>query len=104
MMNKKGLIGAIIIVIVLLIVGFFWFIGNFETTPDPMCGVEDACVKVQATCCPCNMGGEELCVPSSEVEKYEKDLENCSATQLCAAVYNCEIESCGCVDGECVGK
>jgi len=115
MRNKRGLIGLIVLIIVLLVVGFFWFVRNFETSEDQVCGIDEECfeetcevpedcVKVQTTCCPCNMGGKELCVPKSEVEMYEKNLENCSETQLCSAVYNCEIESCGCVEGECSGE
>lgn len=59
-----------------------------ETCPGPNC------IKVQTTCCPCNMGGEEICVPKSKSKEYEINLSNCSPTQICPAVYNCKIETC----------
>lgn len=67
------------------------------------CKVDSDCVKVQTTCCSCNMGGEEMCVPIENVSYYEEKLEECGEGLFCAAVYNCEIESCGCVKGKCVG-
>ena len=97
-MDKRGLIGLIIVVGVLLVVGFVWFVGELGGD------VEEECVKVQTTCCSCNMGGSEKCVLVSEVDEYRKNLFECSDSMLCAAVYNCEIESCEYVDGECVGR
>lgn len=87
-----------IIIGVLLVVGFFWFIG--EVGEEEV--LEEMCVKVRTSCCPCNMGGKEACVLASEVEEYEESLSECSEGLMCAAVYNCEIESCGYVEGECV--
>jgi len=31
-MNKKGLIGLVVVIIVLLVVGFFWFVRNYDFT------------------------------------------------------------------------
>ena len=67
------------------------------------CRVDSDCVKVQTTCCPCNMGGEEICAPKENVSYYEEKLEECEENLFCAAVYNCKISSCGCVKGKCVG-
>lgn len=100
-MDKKGLIGTIILVGVLLVVGFFWFVGEMNEE-DLEVNESVRCVKVQTSCCPCNMGGDEKCVLESEIESYEKNLSECSPTTLCSAVSNCEIESCDYVDGECV--
>jgi len=94
-MDKKGLVGLIVVVGILLVVGFVWFV--FQVGGE-------GCVNVRTSCCPCNMGGTEKCVLASEVGEYEKNLSECSENMLCSAVYNCKIESCEYVDGECVGK
>lgn len=65
---------------------------------------EGECVKIQTTCCGCNMGGEEKCVLKDEVGDYEKNLSGCSPTVLCSAVFNCEINSCEYVGEECVAR
>ena len=96
-MEKKGLVGLIVVVGILLVVGFVWFIGNLD-------GGTEECVKVQTSCCPCSMGGTEDCVLASEVGEYEDDLAGCDEGLICAAVYNCKIESCEYLDGECVAR
>jgi len=99
-MNKRDLIGLVIIVGILLVMGFFWFI-EWDDEKD-LGDVE--CVKVQTSCCPCNMGGEEKCVLESEIKEYEEKLLKCSEGLICAAVFNCAIESCEYIGGECVSS
>ncbi len=94
-MNKRGLISEIIVILVLLVVGFFWFVGEWNS------GEFKECVKVESGCCSCANGGEEMCILKSEAEKIEKE-KNCSGDVFCAAVYSCEIESCEYLDGKCV--
>ncbi|MFH1291263.1 MAG: hypothetical protein ABIH79_01775 [archaeon] len=96
-MDKKGLIGMIVIAGILLVVGFFWFVGETNLNEESI-----ECVKIQTTCCPCNMGGEEQCVLASEVTKYKENLSECLENGVCIAMFNCQIESCEYVDGECV--
>ena len=68
------------------------------------CRYDSDCVKVRTTCCPCNMGGEEQCVAKSEEGFYQNKLkEECTGNNVCIALYACVIESCGCVEGKCVG-
>jgi hypothetical protein len=67
------------------------------------CIEENDCVKVQTTCCPCNMGGEEKCVAKSELAFYEEKLEECPENLACIALYNCKIDVCSCENGECSG-
>ncbi|MCK5320984.1 hypothetical protein KAJ38_00215 [Candidatus Pacearchaeota archaeon] len=98
-MDKKGFVGLIVVLGVLLVVGFFWFIGEKGFNEE---NVE--CVKVRTTCCPCNMGGKEKCVLASEVKEYEVNLSECPEDLVCLAVYSCEIESCGYIDGKCVAR
>ena len=104
--NKRGLLGLIIIVVVLVVGGFFLFwdankneflYGN-ETFN---CAEDSDCVLMQTTCCPCESGGVEKCVSKSEVGDYEEKLLECPADLICAEIYNCKIESCSCVDGNC---
>ncbi len=108
-MDKNGLIGMIIVGGVLLVLGFFWFVGapngHDPAGPEWKSEEEDVkCIKVQTTCCPCNMGGQEKCVLESEVEKYEMNLSECSENLVCIALYACQIESCEYIEGGCVAK
>ncbi len=68
------------------------------------CSSNSDCVKTQVTCCPCNMGGREQCIPFMLSSLYRDKLKKCpSEDQLvCAAIYNCEIKNCSCVNGNCV--
>jgi len=104
-MNNRGLVGMIVIIGVVLVIGFFWFVGemNEEVEEDVRCEVDSDCVKVLTGCCACNMGGVEKCVARSFEDDYLSRLDNCSATTICAAFDNCVIESCGCVEGRCAG-
>ncbi|MFH0808830.1 MAG: hypothetical protein V1888_04425 [archaeon] len=104
-MDKKGLVGLVVVGI-LLVVGFFWFVGEKgrDEVDEVFCEIDDDCVKVQVGCCPCNMGGAESCVNREFELGYSDALSECSATTICAAVFSCEIESCGCVEGVCVGR
>jgi hypothetical protein len=97
-MDKKGLVGLVIVLGVLLVVGGIWFVLQMNEE------AEKECIKVQTSCCPCSMGGSEKCVLASEVEEYEDVLSECEEGLLCAAFYACEIEFCEYVDGECVGQ
>lgn len=67
------------------------------------CYSNQDCIKVQITCCPCNMGGTEQCVSRLMAEVYEDKLKECPPQEklICTALYNCEIENCACVKGQC---
>lgn len=93
-MDKRGIVGTVIFVGILVVVGFFWFLEES--------GIEESeCVRVDTECCSCANGGGESCVLKSEAEKIEKE-KNCSEDVFCATVYSCEIESCVYAGGECV--
>ena len=77
-MNKKGLIGMIIIIGILLIVGFFWFIGEWNSEEEIRC--------VPSSCCHATE-----CV-------LESDAPNCSGV-FCTE--NCEPETLDCGLGYC---
>lgn len=88
-MNKRELIGGIVVVGVLLVVGFFWFVGERDSVSDEI--ILRKCVK--ASCC-----HAKECV-------WESEAPNCDGT-FCTM--NCEPETmdcgaghCGVVDGEC---
>jgi putative hemolysin len=65
------------------------------------CIVDSDCIKVQTTCCSCNMGGEEKCVSKNNIDIYSEKLKNCSKNMVCAAVYGCNPDKCSCVNGKC---
>lgn len=107
-MNKKVIIGSGILAL-LIVAGGLWIIGGDEEVNEKSenvdvtyCEIDSDCVKVEIGCCPCNMGGQETCIN----KEFENDYlnKNCSITTICAAVFNCEIESCRCVEGVCVGQ
>lgn len=93
--KKEWIIGGIIIL--LLIVLFFPMPGESGNS----CTQDSDCVKVQSGCCPCNMGGEKICVPKDQEQSYLDKIANCSSTTICAAVDNCKVTSCQCNNGEC---
>lgn len=107
MINKKGLIGLLVVVFLVLIAGFYIFysltISNSPIFSDKFCELDSECVKVQTTCCPCSMGGEEDCVSYEKAKEIEKELEGCDDT-FCIALYNCQDFRCGCEEGLCVKK
>jgi len=70
----------------------------------PECYSDTDCVKVQTTCCPCNMGGVEQCLPSSMASIYKDRLNNSCPPQeqlVCTALYNCKETKCTCINGKC---
>ena len=84
MMNKKGLIGMIVIVGFLLIGGFFWFVGEWNSEEEIKC--------VPASCC-----HAIECVLKNEAP-------NCSETMcsmVCSGPLDCGAGSCEYINGEC---
>ena len=85
-MNKKGLIGTIIFIGILVVVGFFWFAGEKGfIEEEPLC--------VPASCCHATS-----CVLESEAP-------NCTG-RLCSmscehGTLDCGQARCEYVDGEC---
>ena len=85
-MNNRGLIGMVLVVVVLVVVGFFWFVGEM--------GGE---------------AGEKICVPASCCHASEcvlkSEAPNCSGI-LCSmscepGTLDCGQGRCEYVDGEC---
>lgn len=95
-----------IVVIILIIIGLKFYLetDDGDSFDGGMCRDGEECVKVQITCCPCESGGEEKCVPASEREYYENKLkEECGDERIfCAEVYNCKIIECACKDRGCI--
>ena len=87
-MNKRGLIGTVVVVGILLVVGFFWFTGEWGGR-----GVGEDRNCVAASCC--HATG---CV-------WEGEAPNCSGsfcTMSCEPeTMDCGAGYCGVVDGEC---
>jgi len=87
-MNKNGLVGLVIVAGILLVVGFFWFVGELNSGGD---GKDENCVA--ASCC-----HADNCV-------WEKDAPDCSGT-FCTmscepGTMDCGAGHCEVVDGEC---
>ena len=106
--HNKKLFWILIFFIILLIVLVFFIVKNKKTTsnennniPVNECKKDSDCIKMQTGCCPCNMGGKEICVSSSESKKYLDLLRNCDKKIICTAMYACSIKSCICVNNKC---
>lgn len=67
------------------------------------CISDDDCIKQKIGCCPCSMGGEEICVSVKNSSLINENLaKECGAKTICIALYACKETSCGCVNGKCV--
>ncbi len=107
--HNKTLFWSIIALLILLGIVIFFIVTKKPDNTKPLnnmteikeCNRDSDCVKVQTGCCPCSMGGEEVCVPVSEQGKYNELLRECDPRIFCIAMYACNIESCGCVNNKC---
>ncbi len=101
--NYWALAGIIIVAVLLVIVVLE--IKKREARDKLMSGVEclsdKDCVMQATSCCPCSMGGNEVCVSRENASIIQENLGNCSGV-MCLAVYNCEETSCVCKIGRCV--
>ncbi len=109
--HNKKLFFIIIILIIFLIILIYFIVKNQKNIPDnnnnipnnniSECEKDSDCIKVQTGCCQCSMGGEEKCIPVSELGKYTDLLKNCDTRVICTAMYACNIESCTCINSKC---
>ena len=83
-MNKRGLIGKIIIIGTLLVVGFFWFVGEQNGEEEVKC--------VPASCCHATE-----CVLASEAP----DCSDIMCTMVCSGPLDCGAGHCEYIKGEC---
>jgi len=111
LVHNKKLFWIIIILGILLIAVIIFMVINSKNDdstnngPENECQTDNDCIKVSTGCCSCNMGGEEKCVSKNEEQKYNDILKNCSDERIiCIAMYNCNIESCVCINNKCVAS
>ena len=71
-----------------------------DTNSSAECIFDSDCVLQKATCCSCDMGGEEKCVTKIESAEIINGLSKCKDI-ICPAVYSCSIKICGCNQGKC---
>ena len=103
-MKKSIVIGWLMLIVILALVLTVFLTLKFSKIPDKNCNVDSDCVKMQTTCCSCNMGGEEKCAGKIDIEKYKEELKTCGKNLMCIAVYNCKVNSCACVNNTCITK
>ncbi|MBS3073416.1 hypothetical protein J4465_01295 [Candidatus Pacearchaeota archaeon] len=105
-MKRISLLILILSVLIILGLASFFLISNLRNINQGLAGCtqDSDCVKVQTSCCPCNMGGQEKCVRYNILKNYQDNLNACPSQEklVCLALYNCEITSCGCINGTCV--
>jgi hypothetical protein len=105
MAKKSKVVGILILIVLIMLVATAFTVlmfGKEDAEKTNICKTDSDCIKTQITCCPCSMGGEEKCVVQSEVEKYQAELDKCPKNQMCVAMYSCNIQSCSCVNGNCI--
>jgi len=101
-LNKRAIAPvAIIVVVAILLLGTIVTLVIIKTAQQKTaeCFTDSDCKKVQTTCCPCESGGSEICVPHGQENIYRPS--NCPKDPLCIAMYNCKIERCVCKEGTC---
>lgn len=90
----------IAIVIIALVSVIMIIYANSKKNINPSeCSKDSDCIKVQTTCCPCSMGGEESCVLKTKADDFKA--KDCEEKLMCAAVYSCNMNECICRDGKC---
>lgn len=101
MEKQRGAIITTILCILSLLT--LTFINGQGCAQQPECRTNTDCTRVQLTCCPCNMGGQEGCVPRALAPIYEDKLKDCPPQEqlICTALYNCKVEECVCLKGNC---
>jgi hypothetical protein len=99
--SKKNISLILTVIFILAILTIILFvIGSFpDKNGIAECERNSDCVKVQTTCCSCEMGGSEKCVPHGQQGIYEA--KDCPEDPLCIALYNCEVKGCVCSKGGC---
>ena len=97
--NNLSLVLTITFIAIVLIIIFFVITSFPEKYGLVECSVNSDCMIVQTTCCACEMGGVEKCVPRGQEKIYRA--EDCPEHPICIALYNCEVKSCVCSSGKC---
>jgi len=101
--NKKLLV-AIIIVAVLLVFVLIIIQKKEKQGKSGECSKDEDCIFQQTTCCSCNMGGNEVCMPKENSTYWKSKLEKCEKNIICIALYNCKEISCVCKENKCIEK
>lgn len=65
-----------------------------------VCATDSECVKVQAGCCPCSMGGHDTAINASSLDEWS-DYLGCDPMTACPAVYLCDDTVPACLNGAC---
>jgi hypothetical protein len=92
----------LLVIIILLLIALLSLYLGLKKPADNIkkCSSNDDCVKIDVGCCPCSSGGEERCGLKYEIIDIIKNRGDCSQV-MCAQVYNCHINECKCIKGEC---
>lgn len=82
-MNKRGLIGTIVILGILIVAGFFWFVGEWD--------------KEEVECVPASCCHATECVLKSEAP----NCDGIFCTMVCSGPLDCGAGRCEYIEGEC---
>ncbi len=99
---KKEAIAALVILFI-IVTGIFIFFNSSKTFEKAECKSDGDCVLQRTTCCPCSMGGKEVCMAKTNVSAFAEEIKNCPMDLICPALYSCpEKTTCACIGGKCV--
>lgn len=101
--NKKILFVIIVLLIILFLLIICFLNKKQAEVAVKECFSDSDCVKQRVTCCPCQMGGKEICMSEQNATYWKTNLiQECSQDSGCIAQYNCNDAGCACKNGKCV--
>ncbi|MBI2629729.1 hypothetical protein HYW76_01380 [Candidatus Pacearchaeota archaeon] len=99
MKKREIILGIALILAVILILVII--LRNNGGNSKIECEKDEDCVRQQVGCCSCEMGGEERCMSRENASYWQGKLSECENNLFCTAMYNCNDNSCRCVEGKC---
>jgi hypothetical protein len=107
-MIKKSQVSMWVIVGIMIVASFILIIllwRHYTTTDVNIneCSTDDDCIKKQVTCCPCDKGGQERCIPKDKEEYYNVLLADCpvNLSTICPVDDHCNANVCRCINNRC---
>ncbi|MCX8159276.1 MAG: hypothetical protein N3D20_03275 [Candidatus Pacearchaeota archaeon] len=104
--ERRIMIILLSLVVLLVFILFLTITANKEKKVEAKeieCVKDNDCLIIRAACCPCEMGGEPICIPKTRLNEFTKMLEKCSRQESCSE-NKCSKITCGCVNNKCVGQ
>lgn len=102
--NNKNFLIVVFVLLIIFVIFLAIFNNGWDNFKTQECKRDEDCVKQKINCCPCEMGGEEICMNRKKAEVLEEELDKKCKNIVCIALYNCKKTSCKCIEGRCVER